>query len=152
MHEPTARSPLEITGRVHLTEDVWILHFAWPTNPLPMNGSRGASWRPAARKRAAVRNHVFQMATFAKIPPLGRCRAQVQWWVTSTAKTRDPDNLALLEKPMFDALVDAGIVADDRPELMEKPRAVILPISASPACLITRPCFTLTITRLGDSA
>jgi hypothetical protein len=144
-------SSLEVTGRVHPDADTWILYFAWPTNPLPMNGSRGGNWRPAARKRAAIRNHVFQMATFARIPALGRIRAQVTWWVTSTAKTRDPDNLALLEKPMFDALVDAGIVTDDRPDLMDKPRAVIRPIADS-AGLITAPGFTLTITRLGDPA
>ena len=149
MHEPAARSALEISGRAHPDPDVWILHFAWPTNPLPMNGSRGRHWAPTARKGREIRNHSFQMATFARIPALGRCRAQVTWWVQSTAKIRDEDNLAVLEKRLFDALVDAKVVADDSPAFMEKPRAVIRPIADSSG-LVTRPGFTLTITRLGD--
>jgi hypothetical protein len=82
---------------------------------------------------------------FAKVPALGRCRAQLTWWV-GLNRVRDPDNLARLEKRLFDAIVLAGVVDDDRPELMDKPRAVIRRV-ADAGGLVSRPGFTLTITR-----
>ena len=141
------RTPLEISGWAHPTPDTWILHFAWPTNPLPMNGSRGHRLA-TARKAKNVRIRSGFTARMAGIPTLGRIRAQLTWWV-ATNRTRDPDNLAQLEKPIFDGLVDAGIVTDDRPELMDKPRAVIRPVADS-AGLVTEPGFTLTITHLEE--
>ncbi|QTV79456.1 hypothetical protein [Microbacterium sp. NIBRBAC000506063] len=141
------RSQLEISGHIHPTRTTWILHFSWPTNPLPMNGSRG-NWRRHARETAQVRNHAYQLANLAAIPPLGRIRAQLTWWVT-TNHVRDPDNLAQLEKPLFDALVSAGIVPDDRPAYMEKPRAVIRTVDKIHG-IVTDRCFTLTITQLPE--
>lgn len=139
------RTPLETTGHTHPTADTWILHFVWPTNPLPMNGSRGHRLA-TARKARWIRTTSTYRARAAGIPPLGRIRAQLTWWV-ATQRTRDPDNLAQLEKPIFDGLVDAGIVTDDRPQLMDKPRATIRHITDS-AGLVTEPGFTLTITQL----
>lgn len=141
------RTELEITGHTHPDADTWILHFVWPTNPLPMNGSRGHRLA-TARKARWIRDTSHLGARAAGIPALGRIRAQLTWWV-ATSRTRDPDNLAQLEKPIFDGLVDAGIVTDDRPALMDKPRAVIRHVDDS-AGLVTEPGFTLTITRLGD--
>lgn len=143
------RTPLEISGHAHPEPDVWILHFPWPTNPLPMNGSRGHRLA-TARKARWIRTTSTYTARMAGIPPLGRIRAQLTWWI-ETNRTRDPDNLAQLEKPLFDALVDAGIVTDDRPALMDKPRATIRHIHDS-AGLVTEPGFTLTITRLEEPA
>lgn len=137
-------SPLEISGRAHPAPGVWILHFSWPTNPLPMNGSRGNSWRTHARKVRAVKNQASQLATFSQIPAAEHVTAQLTWWVTDR-RIRDPDNLAQLEKPLFDALVTAGIVPDDRPELMTKPRALIRQVADSDG-LVTTTGFTLTIT------
>lgn len=141
------RSELEVTGDAHPAADTWILHFVWPTNPLPMNGSRGHRMTTIRTVRW-IRDTSRVRARAAGIPALGRIRAQLTWWV-ATNRTRDPDNLAQLEKPIFDGLVDAGIVTDDRPALMDKPRATIRHVDES-AGLVTEPGFTLTITRLGD--
>lgn len=143
------RTDLETGGYVRPNHDTWILRFGYPTNPLPMNGSRGHRLA-TARKARKLRTESFYLARqVAHIPHLGRCAAQLTWWV-ATNRTRDPDNLAQLEKPLFDGLVDAGVVTDDRPELMDKPRALIRPVSTSSG-LLTGPCFTLTITRLPEA-
>lgn len=145
----TTPTPLEISGHARPDAATWILHFRWATNPLPMNGSRGHRLA-TARKAKNVRIRSGFTARMADIPPLGRIRAQLTWWV-STTRTRDPDNLAQLEKPIFDGLVDAGLVTDDRPELMDKPRAVIRHVDES-AGLVSEPGFTLTITQLEEDA
>lgn len=141
------RTDLEVASHIHPDEDTWILRFGWTTNPLPLNGSRGG-WRAHSRAAKNVREAALYTARFAKIPPLGRCTAQLTWWV-DTIRVRDVDNLADLEKRLFDALVLAGVVDDDRPELMDKPRAVIRPVADSNG-LVTAACFTLTVTRLEE--
>lgn len=142
-----SRSNLEVYSTAHPDADTWILYFGWDKNPLPLNGSHGG-WRKHSRMARSVRSHALTLAQIAKIPALGRCRAQLTWWYTLT-RVRDVDNLADLEKRLFDALVDAEIVADDRPELMEKPRPVIRHVRESDG-MLTGPGFTLTITRLAE--
>jgi hypothetical protein len=140
------RSNLEVYAFAHPDADTWIIYFPWTTNPLPLNGSHGG-WRKHAKNAKRVRAYAEQLISqFAKIPALGRCSAQVTWWFTAT-RVRDVDNLADLEKRLFDALVTAGVVDDDRPELMDKPRAVIRHIRDSNGSL-TGPGFTLTVKRL----
>lgn len=147
---------LEVNGSARLAEakglleDAWVIHFAWPKNPLPMNGSRG-NRRAAAAQEARIRDQVQQRVMLARVPRMQRCGVLVTWWV-NTATVRDPDNLARLEKRMFDAIVRAGVVADDRPALMVKPRAQILDLRTEPRRWVTKPCFTLTIVRLDDIA
>lgn len=138
-------SELERVGYLHPYPDTWIAYFGWPKNPLPMNGSHG-HWASAAKGGKAVRRVAGLRYRSCNIPALGRCRAQVTWWV-ATRHVRDPDNLGLLEKRLFDALVDAGVVEDDRPALMDKPRGLILHVDESDG-LVTAPGFTVTITRL----
>lgn len=139
---------LEITGWIHPGPGTWILRFPWTTNPIPMNGSRGAHWARGAAKTRQVRNDAFYMARYARIPALGRCQAQLTQWI-NTRRTRDLDNFGLLEKPLYDGLTRAGIVTDDAPELMVKPRPTIVHVNQSQG-LLTRPCFTLRIERLDD--
>lgn len=142
-----APTPLEVSGAIHPDPDTWVLRFAYTTNPLPMNGSRGKSFYGKAATGKAIRLQAkYSAKALAEIPPLGRCRAQLTWWVKD-ARTRDADNLAEFEKRLFDGLVDAGVVADDKPALMEKPRGEIRHLRDA-AGLVTAPCFTLTITRL----
>jgi hypothetical protein len=86
---------------------------------------------------------------------MARVRVQLTWWVTNRI-TRDADNLAQLEKPIFDALAtrradlaSVRIVPDDSPEFMDKPRALIRHLDEStPADKVTGPGFVVTITRL----
>lgn len=142
--EPTL---LEERGWIRPGASTWILRFDWPTNPLPMNGSRGKSFygRAAKTKRVRLRS-AYVAAELAQIPHLGRIEARLTQWVT-TRRTRDLDNLAQLEKPLFDGLVDAGLVDDDSPELMVKPRAQILHVDDANGILRTA-CFTLRIEQL----
>lgn len=131
---------LEAAGRIHPTDDEWILHFAYPTNPLPMNGPK-ANWRARNRWTAAVKDQALKLAIYAHIPEMARCEAQLVWWVSDNRK-RDVDNLALFEKPLFDALVVAGVVHDDTPEYMTKPRAEIRKVADSDG-LVSTAGFTL---------
>lgn len=144
----TALTDLEASGVARNGDDTRMLHFPWEKNPLPMNGSRGSAWRKAAREERQVRDVATLRIRSARIPAAERVRAQVTWWVM-TRTVRDPDNLARLEKRLFDAIVRAGVVADDRPELMDKPRAEIRHIPSTPDAPVSRAGFTLTITRLG---
>lgn len=143
------RTNLEVYRHAHPSADEWIIQFPWTTNPLPMNGSYGHH-RSHSRKAKAIRDEATTMIGFARIPRLERCSAQVTWWFTAT-RVRDEDNLADLEKRLFDAIVRAGVIEDDRPELMTKPRAVIRHIRESDG-MLTTPAFTLTIRRLTKDA
>lgn len=143
------RTDLEGRGFAHPDSDTWLLHFVWPTNPLPMNGGRGNRHAHARAVRNVVDTARYRIRS-AGIPPLGRCRAQLTWWVTLN-RVRDVDNLAQLEKPLFDALVREGVVADDRPELMDKPRAVIRNVWAEGEGLVTGSGFVLTVTRIQEA-
>lgn len=138
------RTNLEVHCMAHPDPETWIFYFPWTTNPLPMNGSHGG-WRTHSRKAKAIVQQALTLLQLAHVPALGRCTAHVTWWFT-TKRTRDEDNLADLEKRLFDAIVRAGIVADDSPEYMTKPRARIRPVTESDG-LLTGAGFTLTITR-----
>lgn len=140
----TVRSALELYGTAHPDDTTWILYFGYPRNPLPMNGSQGHP-RANARKAKQIRLRSRYLAMSAKIPLLGRCTAQLTQWV-AVNRVRDTDNLAHLEKHIYDGLVDAGVVPDDRPAFMEKPRPVIRHIRDSEG-LVTIPGFTLAVTR-----
>ncbi|WP_367147190.1 hypothetical protein AB0870_08210 [Microbacterium proteolyticum] len=55
----------------------------------------------------------------------------------------------LLEKPLFDGLVRAGVVEDDSPEFMTKPRAQIVHVRDSEG-LVRGACFVLRVCQLDD--
>lgn len=137
MTQPTR---LEISGHSHPEPDLWILSFAWPSNPIPANGPQG-NWQARYRAVAAAKNLATNLAIAAKIPEMAKCEALLTQWFVLNRK-RDVDNLARLEKPLFDALVVAGVVRDDTPDLMVKPRAEIRHVRDS-AGLVTKPGFTL---------
>ncbi|MBW9118864.1 hypothetical protein JNB63_02030 [Microbacterium trichothecenolyticum] len=142
MPAPTA---LEVSGFAHPEPDLWILQFSWPTNPIPANGSYG-SWQAHHRAVKAAKNQCLRMAIAAKLPEMAKCEAKLtQWFVLN--RRRDVDNLARLEKPLFDALVLAGVVRDDTPDLMVKPRAEIRHVNDSHG-LVTKPGFTLHVRQL----
>lgn len=141
----TERTDLEVSGWSHPASDMWILHFRWETNPLPMNGGHG-HWRKHAKEAAAVKERARWTIRAAHIPPLGRCEAALTWWVPDN-RVRDTDNLADLEKRLFDALVLEHVVADDKPALMTKPRGQIRRVEEGIG-LVTEPGFTLHVHRI----
>lgn len=104
--------------------DEWILDFDYPTNPLPMNGSRG-NHRAHARKVRQVRELARRFANLAGIPPLGHAEVRLTWYVTKPGR-RDPINLSLLVKALVDGLVDHGVTVDDTAELVKTPTALIV--------------------------
>lgn len=103
-------------GQAPVELDEWVLTFAYPKNPLPMNGSRH-NHRAHASKVRGVRLVTKREAQFAGIPHLERCSVALTWYVT-TAGRRDVVNLSLTLKAMQDGLVDAGVVPDDTPDRM----------------------------------
>lgn len=139
---------LEVRGWLKPGPNTWLLRFDHATNPLPMNGSKG-NWRGKAATTKRIRTRCeYVAAQLAQIPSLGRVEAQLTHYV-ETRRTRDLDNYGLLEKPLFDGLVRAGVVDDDAPELMVKPRAQIVHVHDSEG-LIRRACFVLRVTQLDD--
>src|SRR5690606_6539952 len=73
---PRARAPRELTelervGRIQTGLDTWTMHFSWAKNPLPMNGTRGGSWRKGAREEKNVRDAAVLRVRNAAIPRAG---------------------------------------------------------------------------------
>ena len=60
-----------------------------------------------------------------RIPPLGKCRVSLTWVVTDRRRRDGAENVTPTLKPMIDGLVDAGVVTDDTPDLVERPMPVI---------------------------
>jgi crossover junction endodeoxyribonuclease RusA len=91
--------------------------------PLSLN-DRG-HWGARSRLTKSVREEAAWRARLSKIPRLKKCRVEVTWVVSDTRR-RDEDNPAPSAKAVYDGLVDAGVVADDTPEYMEKPSVKIV--------------------------
>lgn len=113
---------MEYPDQDDITE--WILDFDYAKNPLPMNGSHGHHHGHAKKVRTA-RTLARREANLAGIPPLGRARVQLTWYVLARGR-RDPINLSLLVKAMCDGLVDHGATTDDTPDLMDTPTSRII--------------------------
>jgi len=90
----------------------------WTTPPLTENQ------RMLHRQRSPIVRVVRRLTAFkareAKLADLGACRASLTWYV-ATKHRRDADNIVPTLKAMCDGLVDAGVVVDDIPQLMDKP-------------------------------
>jgi hypothetical protein len=149
------KTPLEVRAwALGDQPGTWLLHFPYLKNPIPANGGHGGHWGQRAQWIRRIRETTAILARYAGIPELDRVSVQLTWWVKDH-RTRDADNLAPLEKPMFDGLAtarrdlaSARIVPDDSPRHMEKPRAQILVIRDHPNAPVTEPGFVLTITAL----
>lgn len=101
-------------------EFVTTLEFIYTSPPLAAN--QRMHWAEKMRVTKQVRQLTEVMAH--RIPDLGKCRVSLTWFV-NTRHRRDADNIVPTLKAMCDGLVDAGVVADDIPELMEKVMPVI---------------------------
>ncbi len=84
-------------------------------NPLSLNGRE--HWRTKAKHTRKWRD--FAGFSAKRFPDLGRCDVTLTWFVTDNQR-RDEDNLYPLLKALCDGLVDAGVTADDTPDLMGK--------------------------------
>jgi crossover junction endodeoxyribonuclease RusA len=113
--------PCSCHVEVEMDAGPWTLDLPM-TRPLSMNDR--SHWRARADEIATVRQATLVLAKQAKIPPLGRCRVTLVYEPRDNRR-RDQINLAATLKPVQDGLVDAGVVADDTPELMESPMPII---------------------------
>ena len=98
---------------------VYVLNIA--KNPLSLNARD--HWSVKARHTKVWRNWAKGQAH--EFPPVDAVNVRLTWFVTDKRR-RDEDNLVPLLKALCDGLVDAGVVADDTPDLMGK-RARIRP-------------------------
>lgn len=100
---------------------VAVLPFPYEKAPLSANGRM--HHMQEARIVKKVRAAAAEAA--ARLPALGKCRVTLTWFVNINRR-RDVDNLYPTLKALCDGLVDAGVVADDTPEFMEKLAPVIV--------------------------
>lgn len=101
----------------HPSEDRWELVLPWDKPPLSLN--QRMHWAKESQWKKTLRQTAFVLARSARIPDLGRCYVEL-YYSPATRRTRDEDNPVATLKPLADGLVDAGVVADDTPDLMSK--------------------------------
>lgn len=101
------------------------IRLPWKKQPLSLNDRYG---NPKVRGLAikAVREKGEQLVRAAGIPPAQRVRVTLTYFPRDRRR-RDEDNLVATSKVLCDAIVRAGVVPDDTPDLMEKPMPVIGP-------------------------
>lgn len=116
----------------------WVLDLPWTAPPLSLN-DRG-HWRVKAKKTAHARALVTLTTRGNLVPRLAACDV-VLTYNPRDKRRRDADNLVALLKVACDAIVDAGVVPDDTPDLMVKHMPVIGPV-------VKGGRITLTITEL----
>lgn len=113
----------------------WEIRLPWTAVPISLNGRE--HWRAKAAKVAAVRasTHLaVAVATFAATMP-ERIDVTLTYYPRDKRR-RDADNLVATLKACCDGIVDAGVVADDTPDLMVKHMPVILPPDGDPRLVL----------------
>jgi crossover junction endodeoxyribonuclease RusA len=96
-----------MTQPTHPVPGPWTIRYELATNPLTLNASRQGSFRKNATWTKKIRRQTeSRVERIHNIPVLGRCVVQLTWFVLTNGR-RDVDNLAKLEKAMFDGVVDA---------------------------------------------
>lgn len=119
----TEQLPPPLPGLEAVETGRWALVLPWETPPLTLNqrfAHRAQQWALVKK----VRTTGALLVRAQRIPRLGRCRVTLTWYVR-TKHRRDADNITATLKALCDGLVDAEVVADDTPELMDKLMPVI---------------------------
>lgn len=115
----------------------WDIRLPWTAVPLSLN-DRG-HWPARARRTRAVRDAAAVAALAAPglaRADLARCEVGLTY-VPRDRRRRDADNLVATLKACCDGLVDAGVVADDTPDLMVKRMPVIAAPDGDPRLVLT---------------
>lgn len=105
----------------------WTIDLGFERPPLTSNQRH--HWTTKAALTKKVRAATSWRARSAKIPALGKCEVTLTWYVTD-GRRRDADNLVPTLKAACDGLVDAGIVTDDTPDLMQKHMPIIVRLAS----------------------
>lgn len=102
------------------------------TRPLSLNDRM--AWPVKARLVKAVRTATARNARALRIPRYPHVHVRLEY-VPRDNRRRDTDNLWATAKPAIDALVDAGVVADDTSEYVTRHEPRITPKDPAPlAC------------------
>lgn len=120
------------------------LDLPYRTPPLSMN-DRGASMaavRAKSAETAAIRRCAALLAHRAHIPQGAGHATVTLHYRPPDRRRRDTDNLTATAKPIYDGLVDYGLVPDDTPRYMAKPEPVIHAPSKSPEMWLEIECAT----------
>lgn len=107
----------------------WTFLLPYARPPKGLHANDRVHWRTKARSTAEVRNLVVMLCREQRIPKMQRVSVQLVW-VVGDHRKRDADGPDPMAKAIFDAVgsdrgVSAGLVPDDSPEFMMKPRPVI---------------------------
>lgn len=97
----------------------------WFTPPLSLNDRHGR--HAHARIAREVRSSAHWLAKSHRLPRGCKHVTVELHYRPSTNRKRDTDNLTATAKPIYDGLVDAGVVADDTPDRMTKREPIIHP-------------------------
>ena len=113
----------------------WEIRLPWTAPPLTLNGRE--HWRAKAEKVASVRAAVHLAAGPGhRIPAMERVEVTLTYYPRDKRR-RDADNLVATLKACCDGIVDAGVVADDTPDLMVKHMPVVAPPDGDPRLVLT---------------
>jgi crossover junction endodeoxyribonuclease RusA len=116
-----------VNGPAVLVEaGVWRLDLPWTRPPLSLNDTRQGNWRGRARKVRDIRQTAAWLGRTIPGRPFTRVRVTLHYQPRDR-RVRDSENPIPTLKALADGLVDAGVVPDDRPELMVKDMPVIHP-------------------------
>lgn len=102
----------------------WTMPLSYDRPPLTLN-QRG-HWRVHDPARKALRAEAATRARALGIPACGHITTRLHYRAPDRRR-RDEDNLIATAKPLWDGLVDAGIVPDDTSEYMTKLMPIIHP-------------------------
>lgn len=100
----------------HPDEDTWEIALPWKKPPLTLN--QRMHWAKKAQITKMLRDSARYLAR-NRVPELGACDVTLVWHPRDRRR-RDADNPFPTLKALADGLVDAGVVADDTPDLMGK--------------------------------
>ena len=103
------------------------LALPWTAPPLSMNDRGASAGAVFAKNREikSIRETARILAISAHLPrECGHVAVELHYR-PKDARRRDTDNLTATAKPIYDGLIDFGLVQDDTPEFMAKLEPVI---------------------------
>lgn len=112
-----ADEPLPEMVSTDTAEFATVLQFDYKRPPVMAN-DRFSHWAVKARLVRDIRTATKLLAH--RLPELGRIRVSLVWIVTDKRRRDGGENVTPTLKPMIDGLVDAGVVTDDTPDLVER--------------------------------
>ena len=97
-----------------------------PDEKPPLSLNQSGHWARYSPTKRRLRAFAAVAATDLGIPHLDHLYTRLVWRPPDNRR-RDEDNVILTAKPLWDGLVDAGVVADDTSRFMSKLMPRILP-------------------------